>query len=544
MKFALVQMNPTVGAVKDNATAIVRWAQEAVAAGTDIVVFPELALCGYPPDDLVLHPRFMDAVGGEVGRLAAMLPPSVLTILGAPLCEKGTLYNAALLFHDGQQVAVAKKMRLPHYGVCDEQRLFTPGTQPLIFKFRGVRLAVHIGEDSWCPAGAAFQGLPGCCDALVNLSATPYCRGREGELADTARKAVAAAKAPMLYTNLVGGQDELVFDGGGLAVGSDGTVAARSGLFNEGVLTVELDVSNGIGELAPGRMDDLPEPLERLYEALKIGLRDYVDKNGFPGALVALSGGIDSALVAAIAVDALGPQRVFGVTLPSVITSRETLVDALDLAKRLDIPCLQIPIGEAVDVFNKLLGPACAAVDWAAPVPGTSMEENLQARIRGVIMMALSNRYNHMVVATGNKSEMATGYTTLYGDMAGGFALIKDVPKTLVFDLARWRNQHGEVIPPLTISRPPSAELKPGQLDSDSLPPYDVLDPILERYIEHQDGVRDILAAGADEAVVRRVIRLVDRSEYKRRQGAPGVKITPKAFERDRRMPITNGFHE
>ena len=544
MKFALVQMNPTVGAVTDNAAAIVRWAQKAVAAGADIVVFPELALCGYPPDDLVLHPRFMDAVAAEVGRLAAMLPPSVLTILGAPLCENGILYNAALLFHDGQQVAVAKKMRLPHYGVCDEQRLFTPGTQPLIFKFRGVRLAVHIGEDSWCPAGAAFQGLPGCCDALVNLSATPYCRGREGELADTARKAVAAAKAPMLYTNLVGGQDELVFDGGGLAVGSDGTVAARSGLFSEGVLTVELDVANGVGELAPGRMDDLPEPLERLYEALKIGLRDYVDKNGFPGVLVALSGGIDSALVAAIAVDALGPQRVFGVTLPSVITSRETLVDALDLAKRLDIPCLQIPIGEAVDVFNKLLGPACAAVDWAAPLPGTSMEENLQARIRGVIMMALSNRYNHMVVATGNKSEMATGYTTLYGDMAGGFALIKDVPKTLVFDLARWRNQHGEVIPPLTISRPPSAELKPGQLDSDSLPPYDVLDPILERYIEHQDGVRDILAAGADEAVVRRVIRLVDRSEYKRRQGAPGVKITPKAFERDRRMPITNGFHE
>ena len=258
----------------------------------------------------------------------------------------------------------------------------------------------------------------------------------------------------------------------------------------------------------------------------------------------ALSGGIDSALVATIAVDALGKDRVFGVTLPSVVTSNETYSDALDLARRLGIPCLKIPIAPAVDALSGMLAPACAEVDWANPLPGTLPEENLQARIRGVLVMALSNRFGHMVVTTGNKSEMATGYATLYGDMAGGFALIKDVPKTLVFELARWRNGRGEVIPPSTISRPPSAELKPGQLDSDSLPPYDVLDPILELYVERQAGIADVLAAGFDEATVRRVARLVDRSEYKRRQGAPGVKITPKAFGRDRRMPITNGFRE
>lgn len=537
-------MNPTVGAVGDNAARMVQWAQQAEAAGADVVVLPELALCGYPPDDLVLQPRFMDAVEAEVERLATVLPPTVLTIIGAPLRENGTLYNAALLFYGGQPVAVARKMLLAHYGIFDERRLFAPGTQPLVFEFRGARLAVHIGKDSWRPGGPAFQELAGRCDVLINLSATPYCHGREGEHEVMVRKAVAAAEVPMLFTNLVGGQDELVFDGGGLAVGSDGTVAARSGLFCEGVLPVELDLSRGGGGLAPGRLDAMPDLIEGVYTALKIGLRDYVDKNGFPGVIVALSGGIDSALVAAIAVDALGPQRVFGVTLPSVITSQETLGDALELAKRMEIPCLQIPIAPAVDVFDSLLGPACATVDWATPLPGTVMEENLQARIRGVIMMALSNRYGHMVVATGNKSEMATGYTTLYGDMAGGFALIKDVPKTMVFDLARWRNQHGEVIPPLTISRPPSAELKSGQLDSDSLPPYDVLDPILKRYVEQQAGVQEILVGGADEAVVRRVIRMVDRSEYKRRQGAPGVKITPKVLGRDRRMPITNGFHE
>ncbi len=544
MKFALIQMNPTVGALPANAAKIVRLAREAAAAGADVAVFPEQALCGYPPDDLVLRPRFMDAVEEQAAALAADLPENLLVLAGAPVRENGQLFNTALLYHGGKRVAVARKMLLPNYGVFDERRIFAPGSAPLVHAFKGARLAVHVCEDSWWPEGESFRGLKGACDVLVNLSASPYCRGRENDREEMAKKATAAAGAPLLYTNIVGGQDELVFDGGGMAVTAAGQVVARTELFREGLLLVDVVPGAKGWEPVPGRLAPLPDAVEEVYGALQLGLKDYVEKNGFPGVIVALSGGIDSALVATIAVDALGKDRVFGVTLPSVITSQETYSDALELARRLGIPCLRIPIAPAVEALTQMLAPACAAVDWAKPLPGTLMEENLQARIRGVVAMALSNKFGHMVVTTGNKSEMATGYATLYGDMCGGFALIKDVPKMLVFELARWRNRRGEVIPPSTITRPPSAELKPGQRDSDSLPPYDILDPILERYVEQQAGVKDIIAAGFDEATVRKVAKLVDRSEYKRRQGAPGVKITPKAFGRDRRMPITNGFRE
>ena len=544
MKFALIQMNPTVGALPANAAKIAELARAAAAAGAEVAVFPELALCGYPPDDLVLRPSFMDAAAAEADRLAAALPPDLLVLAGAPVREAGRLFNAALLFRGGRRLATARKMLLPNYGVFDERRIFTPGVAPLVFDFQGVRLGVHVCEDSWWPEGESFRGLKGHCDLLVNLSASPYCRGRENDREEMARRATAALDVPMLYTNIVGGQDELVFDGGGMAVTSAGRVATRSELFREGILPVEVRRDSGRWEPAPGAVAELPHVLDEVYEALKLGLKDYTEKNGFPGVIVALSGGIDSALVATLAVDALGPSRVFGVTMPSTITSRDTLTDALELARRLGIPCLQIPIAPATGAFQGMLDLAVIQTYWARTLPGTLMEENLQARIRGVVVMALSNKYGYMVVTTGNKSEMATGYATLYGDMCGGFALIKDVPKTLVFELARWRNRRGEVIPPTTLVRPPSAELKPGQRDSDSLPPYDLLDPILERYVEQQAGLKDILAAGFEEATVRKVARLVDRSEYKRRQGAPGVKITPKAFGRDRRMPITNGFQE
>jgi NAD+ synthase (glutamine-hydrolysing) len=544
MKFMLVQINPTVGALEENAAHILRDAQMAAAVGADVVVFPELALSGYPPDDLVLRPRFMDAVERSVDALMAQLPPDVLVAFGAPMREADVLWNTALLFHGGRRVGVAKKILLPNDGVFDERRLFTPGTEPLVYSFKGVRLAVHICEDSWWPGSQSFEGLRARCDVLLNLSASPFSQARETDREVMARAAARSVDAPVLYTNLVGGQDELVFDGGALAVSAAGDVAARSRRFREGALEVEVVPGDGRWHIQDGGKAPVLGALPEVYEALKLGVKDYTKKNGFPGVLIALSGGIDSALVATVAVDALGKERVMGVTMPSVVTSNETFSDALELARRLGIACLQIPIASAVETLEGLVRQASGGVDWVEPLPGTLMEENLQARTRGVLVMALSNRFGHLVLTTGNKSEMATGYATLYGDMCGGFAPIKDVPKMMVFALARWRNKQGEIIPASTIERPPSAELKPGQQDSDSLPPYDVLDAILERYVEQQIGVKDIVADGFDEETVRRVVRLVDRSEYKRRQGAPGIKITPKAFGRDRRMPITNGFCE
>ncbi len=542
MKISLIQLNPTVGAVEENAALITRLAREAAAAGAEVVVFPELALCGYPPDDLVLYPRFMDAVMAAVEELERELPPEALVILGAPWHDNETVFNSALLFSGGRRVGSAHKMRLAHYGIFDERRLFKPGRQPCVHTHKGVRLAIHIGEDTWDIRGTTFFGLPGHCDVLINLAAAPFRRGGAERRLEMVREAATSLHVPVLLADQVGGQDELVFDGIGLAVNADGTLAARSTPFQEGILTIELTEGKGGWQAALGEVADPAGELEEVYEALKVGLRDYVNKNGFPGVLVALSGGIDSALVAAIAVDALGRERVRGITLPSAITSEETLADALELARRLEIPCVKVPIAPAVDALAAMVRLADGQTRWGEPVPGNMMEENLAARVRGVMVMALSNRYGHMVVTTGNKSEMATGYVTLYGDMAGGFALLKDVPKTLVFALSRWRNERGEVIPPSTIARPPSAELKPGQLDTDSLPPYDILDPIIEQYIEQQARVQDILSGDAEADVVRRVIRMVDRSEYKRQQSAPGVRITPKAFGRDRRMPITNGF--
>lgn len=506
-KIRLVQFNPVVGDVKRNAEGILAAAREAATAGVDAVVFPEGALGGYPLDDLARRGAFLEAVQAELVRLEEMLPPEMVVVFGTPLRTK----EAVVAYHGGQGPEV----------ICTEHGAGGGG----VLKVGNLRLWVCLdSQQVWEES-----------DVVLKLAARPWLRGGEWSVESEAVADAKKNKVPVLYANLSGGQDDLVFGGEVGAVGADGEVRARGALFGEGTLDVEVAPDGSVsGPLAP-----VPDELEAVYSALRTGIRDYALKNHFPGALIALSGGIDSALVAALAVDALGPERVMGVTLPSTVTSFETLDDALDLARRLGIPCLKIPIAPAVDAVLEMLDPSFESVDWAEPLPGTLVEENLQARVRGVVTMALSNRYGHLVLSTGNKSESSTGYATLYGDMCGGFAPIKDVPKTLVFELARWRNRQGEVIPPSTIARPPSAELRPGQKDTDSLPPYDVLDPILERFMADRESVADLVAAGVPEDVARRVARLVVRSEYKRRQIAPGVALSPSRWC----MPITDGFN-
>jgi len=524
LQTALVQMNPSVGALDENASRIIACAADAVKAGAQLVVFPELALCGYPPEDLILRPQFIQDCDKQLLRLAACLPERAFTVVGAPVADSTGRYNAAVVFHGRKIIGTYRKMLLPNYGVFDEKRVFDAGREAFTFDAFGTKVGIHVCEDSWQPDGDACRALAAKKPELViNLSASPYHRGKRFE-----REAVFAAAAkklnsPLLFCNQVGGQDELVFDGGSAAFDSNGKVTARAPLFQEYTLMNQADFKS-------------LDPIEEVYEALKLGLRDYVNKNGFKKTVVAVSGGIDSALVLTLAVDALGKERVAAVTMPSQYSSNETLSDAGKIAANLGVEFHTIPIfpifGKFTDELSKV---------WKDAKPDLA-EENLQARIRGTLIMALSNKFGWLVLTTGNKSEFATGYCTLYGDMAGGFAVIKDVPKTLVFELCRWRNKQGVVIPPSTISRPPTAELRPDQKDSDSLPPYDVLDPILEAYVEKDMGVAEMLTAGFDEAAVRKAVRLVDLSEYKRRQGPPGIKITPKAFGRDRRMPITNRY--
>ena len=524
MKTALIQFNPTVGDLEQNASRIIADAQSAAGNDAQLIVFPELALCGYPPEDLILRPQFIQDCEKQLLRLADKLPKQVYTIVGAPVTDNTGRYNAAAVFHKGEVVGIYRKMLLPNYGVFDEKRVFDAGCEAFTFDAFGKKVGIHICEDSWQPDGEACRALAAKKPELViNLSASPYHRGKRVEREAVFAAAAKKLNALLLFCNQVGGQDELVFDGGSAAFDANGKVTARAPLFQEYTLM--------------GSNDWNPlDPIEEVYEALKLGLRDYVNKNGFKKTVVAVSGGIDSALVLTLAVDALGKDRVAAVTMPSQYSSNETLSDAGLIAKNLGVELHTIPIfpifGKFTDELSKV---------WKDAKPDLA-EENLQARIRGTLIMALSNKFGWLVLTTGNKSEFATGYCTLYGDMAGGFAVIKDVPKTLVFDLCRWRNKQGVVIPPSTIERPPTAELRPDQKDSDSLPPYDVLDPILEAYVEKDMGIAEMLAAGFDEAAVRKAVRLVDLSEYKRRQGPPGIKITPKAFGRDRRMPITNRY--
>jgi len=533
IRTVLAQINLTVGAIDSNAQAILQSARLASADGARLAVFPELAISGYPPEDLVLKPHFVADCMERARRLAGELPPDETVIFGCPHAENGRVFNAAYVATGGSIRHVYRKMLLPNYGVFDELRVFTPGTEPLVITIGGWKLGLHICEDSWFADQQPARAMAAAeVAAVINISASPYHRGKLGLREQTLKLAARACSAPLLYCNLVGGQDELVFDGASLWVAPDNRILARAHQFAEDRLVGELPASGG-ARIAPA-LDDTAE----VYAALTLGLRDYVEKNGFKKAVVALSGGIDSALVAALAVDALGRERVAGVTMPSVFSSAATIGDAELVARNLGIAFHTVPIKRLHAAYLEELAPL-----WPERAPDTT-EENLQARIRGNIIMALSNKFGWLVLTTGNKSELATGYCTLYGDMAGGFAVIKDVPKTLVFELAKWRNRQGPapVIPTTTIARPPTAELRPDQKDTDSLPPYELLDAILERYVEQDMGVEEIVADGFDAATVRRVARLVDLNEYKRRQGAPGIKITPKAFGRDRRLPITTAY--
>lgn len=565
---ALAQINPVVGDLEGNVRRIAERIDQARSLGVDVVLFPELAITGYPPEDLVLKPDFVEENLRATEEVAAYAR-DLVAVVGF-VDRKTFLYNAAAVCAGGRIVGVYHKRLLPNYGVFDEKRYFAPGESVPVFRIGEVVAAVNICEDIWFPDGPlAVQARAGAL-VVFNINGSPYHRGKGHEREEMLRTRARDTGVVLCYVNLVGGQDELVFDGASVVIDQDGTVLARGPQFEEALVVCDLDVARARrirarrtgfeesdrfpiqgppvpvipleaplprdrGSCEPVRCDPLPD-LEEVYRALVVGTRDYVRKNGFQQVVVGLSGGIDSSLVATIAADALGPENVLGVSMPSPYTSPESVRYAEELARNLGIRLLVIPIGEIFQSYLEAL---------AGPFAGTQpneAEENVQARIRGNLLMALTNKFGGIVLTTGNKSEMSVGYATLYGDMAGGFAVLKDVPKTLVYALARHRNTKHPVIPEGVFLRPPTAELRPGQTDQEKLPPYEVLDPILELYVEQDVPPEDIVERGFDPETVAKVVRMVDRNEYKRRQAPPGVKITPKAFGRDRRLPITSWY--
>jgi NAD+ synthetase len=534
IKIALAQMNPLLGDLAGNAAQIVSLAQQAAQTGAALMLTPELALCGYPPEDLALRPDFYGENARVLADLAVRLPPELAVVIGHPLNEDGLFFNAASLLRGGRIECVYRKQKLPNHSVFDELRTFVAGSDACVFDCAGVRFGINICADIW-EAGTATQAVGAGAQLLLVLNASPFHIGKQAERLEVARERVAESGLPLVYANMTGGQDELVFDGASFALDASGTLSAQFPAFTEGLYFVELgaDLAN---PLPRGELVALPEMDASVYQALVLGVRDYVDKNDFPGVLVGSSGGIDSALTLAIAVDALGAERVQAVMMPSQFTASMSLEDAEQLAVNLGIRYDVQPIKFMFDAFLSELA------DEFENLPFDQTEENIQARVRGVILMALSNKFGQLVLTTGNKSEMASGYATLYGDMAGGFAVLKDVAKTLVWRLARYRNTLGEIIPERIITRPPSAELRANQCDQDSLPAYEILDAIMQRYVELDMAARDIIAQGYSEADVKKVIGLIDRSEYKRRQAPPGIRITARGFGRDRRYPITNKY--
>ena len=578
LRLALAQIDPTVGDIEGNVRLISESIERARDQGAQLVVLPELCLSGYPPEDLLLRRDFLATVGQGLDAVAAGVE-GIVALVGFPeRVERSPeelehfdplidpppppAHNSLAIVAEGEVRGVYRKCDLPNYGVFDERRYFEPGCEPALIEIDGMPIGLTVCEDIWHPGFPERDEAAAGARLVVNSSASPYHRGkgraRESMVADRAR----SYRTAFALCNMVGGQDELVFDGGSVVIGPDGEVLARAAQFEPELLVCDLLLAAAAGtdgassarevptlaELSSGAdrsesvkprvADPLPSEEAEVYAALEIGLRDYVEKNGFDHIVLALSGGIDSALVALIAADALGPDRVTVVVMPSPNSTDETQEDARRIAANLGVELIEISIAEAMEAYGHALGPPFEGAE-----PGLA-EENIQARIRGNLVMALSNKFGWLVLTTGNKSELSVGYATLYGDMAGGFAVIKDVFKLLVYRLVRWRNETAgrDLIPASVLERPPSAELRPDQLDEDSLPPYEVLDRILEAYVERDEGVEDLVAEGLPEETVMEVVRLVDRAEYKRRQAPPGIRVSNKAFGRDRRLPITNRF--
>ncbi len=558
LRLALAQVNGLVGGFKANAEKVKSTCAQARKMGADVVLFPELVLTGYPPEDLLFKKSFIENCRETLKKLAPFTR-GLTAVIGFAEQKGKHLYNSSALMCDGKHIATYRKMLLPNYGVFDEKRYFTEGEEPIRFSFKGAQIGLTICEDIWEESGPGKTLCQkGGVDLLLNISSSPYHKGKARR--QMIIKRAKSYKCPIAYANLVGGQDELVFDGQSLIVDAKGRIIVQGNSFEEEIIftDVTLPIKTRTKKAAPKAIRSYRAPAslskvkikktlpthtyreksqeEEVYSALVLGTRDYICKNGFSKVVLGLSGGIDSSLTAAIAVDALGPDNVVGVLMPSPHSSKGSVDDALALAKNLNIKTFTFHIVSAMKAYEYIL----KEMFWSTD-PGLA-EENLQARIRGNLLMALSNKFGWMVLTTGNKSEISMGYCTLYGDMAGGFAVIKDVPKTLVYKLSHWLNREREIIPQNVLTKEPSAELRPDQRDTDSLPPYDLLDPVLLRYIEEDLSIEEIKVSGLSKSEIKRIARLVDLNEYKRRQGPPGVKITPKAFGKDRRLPITYRF--
>ncbi|PLW67468.1 NAD+ synthase [Pseudohalioglobus lutimaris] len=536
LNILMAQINTLVGDFEGNTQRVVDIVKRAEAEhSSPVIVFPELTLSGYPPEDLLLRPSIELRVKQSLQTLCAQLKGDAWAVIGYPRTEAGALYNVAGVVHRGEIVAEYRKQRLPNYQVFDEKRYFSTGSGPCVIDIQGVKVGLSICEDIW-EAGPTADTAAAGAELLLNLNSSPYHRGKRNERWERVAERARGAGFPIVYVNQVGGQDELVFDGGSFAVTAAGEVAAAAPNFEEGEYWLHYQAQDKAAPFAGLKVFPPLDEMEATWRALVLGVRDYVNKNHFNGVVLGLSGGIDSALTLAVAVDALGPERVEAVMMPFRYTSQMSVEDAAEQSDILGVSHKVISIEPIYEAFMQSL-----AEEFAGTTPDTT-EENLQARCRGVLLMSISNKKGSLVLTTGNKSEMAVGYSTLYGDMAGGFDVLKDVPKTLVFDLCRYRNTLGPCIPQRVIDRPPSAELAPDQKDEDSLPPYDVLDQILEMYVEQDMSAEAIIAAGMDRDQVQRVLRLVDINEYKRRQAPIGVRITKRGFGRDRRYPITSGW--